>query len=210
MLKWLFARKLRRTVESDMVDAPSEEGTSGQVTDEDDRLVAIIANNPAFLAELIAGSSNNERLMILVAYTVVQPHFISLNSLHFAHNRPFSIDDFINAAKQEYKKQDGDVVNSRRMWWCLIAACILKLTRTNNPDLEAGGMIWRHLILSMEVAQGALTNNMLWSEYEKKPFLRPTHSAMQVIANIYIPKNFRYTDAIEKLRAESGIIILRN
>jgi hypothetical protein len=59
----------------------------------------------------------------------------------------------------------------------------------------------------MEVAQGALTNNILWSEEEKEIFLLPTEAAMRTIANIYIPKNYRNTDAIRKLRAKRAIYI---
>jgi hypothetical protein len=172
------------------------------------QLLSIVDADTAGFVGLIEQLSLGERLMILVGYTVVQPVYFGTLGAARQNGMDFKIDDLIISMGDKYENQADDQINSRRIYWCMMAACLMKIDWSASKNIENGGKIWSSLLTSIEIASGALSHNVIWSDEEKETFLRAdANLIMEMMAKLYMPKAYKDSAAIKDICLEKHLFI---
>lgn len=154
--------------------------------------------------DIAEGWSPDESLMTLVAYTVNHRTLSSVISIARTEKIAFSIDDAILQSFRAFEREAKNEIMSRRHWWAMMAACIYKFDARWATELpEQGARIWLSLLNSVEVADGALQHNVVWSDEEKSALLASDAPCSLFV--MYVPEPYRGTPLMREFASRHGI-----
>lgn len=175
-------------------------------------LLRMARDEPDQFAAFIEERTVGERMMILVGQSVAKITIQVAEAVARRTSQPLSLDGLVGDMERSYRRHAGtDEVVSRRLWWCLVGACVFEFGRVADASrTEAGGRVWAALLSSLEIANTALADNSLWSKDEKALFLFPDlRIGVQVLGKSEVPKPFRTSQAMTAFAASNDVDLTR-
>ena len=124
---------------------------------------------------------------------------------------PSTLDDFIRLIATTLATKT-DEIEKRRLMWLFQAALIMRATQKSETSpllLDDTAQIWVHLVKGGAVIDGALRDNILWSDEEKEYFssIHDETSGMEYVVNHVVPRHLRKHSIIQKLASDHELSV---
>ncbi len=120
------------------------------------------------ISGMIAQAEPAECAMIVVAYHNLVPMVSAISTAMARDRKQFHEDTFL---RQLLKKDMGDAICSRRLWWFSSGYLVRRLDRlaASFPALApSAAQVWASLVEGAQYVPALLKNNVIWSPQEKE------------------------------------------